>query len=329
MKLIRIVFCLLIFSSFAQAQLIPNLGGQRVGTAVASFLKIPIGPRSAAMGQAFVAIANDAEALFWNPAGISRFSKHDVFFANTQWLVDTQLEFAGIVYHLDGANSFGLSVTYLHTDDMKETTELQPLGTGRYFSYSDALLSLTYSRRMTTKFSFGLSVKYFTEKLAELTMNAVLFDLGTLYETGWKSVRFGVAVTNFGSDVSPSGSFTYKTLENEEVEVSDFQKFSPPIMFRIGIAAEIFESEMHSLTGSIQLNHPNDNAENLNFGLEYWWKNFFALRGGYVSGRVEEDYSVGFGLHLPLSIADFRLDYSFSNFGRLGNVNRFSAHLQF
>jgi len=323
------ILLIILFQQVVYAQLLPNLGGQRVGTSAAQFLKIGVGPRAEAMGQAYVAIANDAEALFYNPAGISQFEKNEVFFANTQWVVDIQLEYLGLVYHLDGVNTLGLAVTYLHTEEMEETTELFPYGTGNYFRYADALLGLTYSRKMTDKFSFGLSVKYMHETLAELTMSSFLFDLGTYYKTGWKSVRFAVAVTNFGRDMAPEGSFTSKNLNNEQVTVNSFQKFPPPILFRIGIAGELYKTENNMITGSFQLNHPNDNVENVNFGLEYWWRELFALRGGFASARTEEDFSTGFGLRVPLKAIDVGVDYSFSNFGRLGYVNRFALNIQF
>ena len=69
------IILLILVHQLIYAQLLPNLGGQRVGTSAAQFLKIGIGPRAEAMGQAYVAIANDAEALFYNPAGISQFEK--------------------------------------------------------------------------------------------------------------------------------------------------------------------------------------------------------------------------------------------------------------
>lgn len=323
------LFLLLILIGTAQAQLFPDLGGQRRGTSAAQFLKIGMGSRALGMGEAFVAVANDAEALYWNPAGLCQFEKQALFFSHTQWLVEVQLEYAGAVYHFDPINSIGAAVTFLHTGEMKETTELQPFGTGRYFNFSDFLFSLTYARKMTDKFSFGLSGKYMQENIAELTMRAFLFDLGIYYRTGWRSTRFGVAVTNFGNEMAPEGSFTYKNLKNESIKVDEFQSFSPPIMFRIGLAADFMETEQHLLTGSVQLNHPNDNAENLNLGAEYGWKNMLFLRAGYKTAQVEEDVSLGFGLHAPLAGLFFKLDYSYSDFGRLGYVNRFSVQMEY
>ncbi len=329
MRKFHVLVMLLVLGATGWAQLIPNLGGQRVGTSAAQFLKIGVGARAIGMGEAFISIANDAEALYWNPAGISQFRKNALIASHIQWLVDIKLEFAGAVYHLDPANSVGIAITYLHTDEMMETTELMPLGTGRKFSFGDFMVGLTYARNMTDKFSFGITAKVMQENIAELTMRAFLFDLGTYYKTGWRSIRFAVAVTNFGSDIAPTGTVEYVNLQNEKVTVKSFQSFSPPTMFRIGIAMELMETENSKLTSSVQLDHPNDNKENLNFGLEYWWNDVLALRAGYKTARVEENFSAGFGLRLPMKTADFRLDYAFTNFGRLGYVNRFALQVQF
>jgi len=328
-KIITTSIFLLLISNSVCGQLFPNLGGQRVGTSAAQFLKIGIGARSLGMGESFVAVANDAEALYWNPAGISQFNKNALFFSHIKWFVDINVDYAGLVYHINTVNSIGLFFTVLSTEDMMETTELQPFGTGRYFSYSDLVAGLTYARNMTDKFSFGITVKYLNETLAELSMSSFLFDFGTYYKTGWKTTRFAVSVSNFGPEIAPSGSFIYENLDNEKIVVDEFQKFSPPIMFRIGIATEIFENSIHKLTWSVQLNHPNDNIENINLGVEYWWRRLIAIRGGYITGRVERDISVGLGINIPAAGGNLHLDYSFSNFGRLGYINQFTVHLVF
>ena len=313
----------------AFSQLLPNLGGQRVGTAAAQFLKIGIGARGVAMGESFVAVANDAEALYWNPAGIAQFTENTLITSHIQWLVDIQLEYLGVVFHLNRANTIGIAATSLHTPDMDETTELQPFGTGRKFHFGDFASAFTYARNMTDKFSFGITLKLIQETIAEVTMQSVLFDLGTFYKTGWRSIRFAVAVTNFGSEIAPKGTVEYYNLDNQKVEVKNFQSFSPPTIFRIGIAWEPFQTEQHRLTTSIQLNHPNDNKENINAGLEYSWRERLAFRLGYKTARVEESFSAGFGLQVPTSFANLRLDYAYTHFGRLGFVNRFSLQIQF
>ena len=98
-------------------------------------------------------------------------------------------------------------------------------------------------------------------------------------------------------------------------------------MFWIGFAFEPYESEKHRLTTSIQLNHPNDNSENVSTGVEYEWSKLFYIRGGYKINVEEQDYSLGAGFKVDLELASFELDYSFVNFERLGSAHRFSIIL--
>ena len=112
-------------------------------------------------------------------------------------------------------------------------------------------------------------------------------------------------------------------------EKSDWQSFSPPTIFRIGFAFEPYQDDDNKLTTAIQLNHPNDNSENVATGLEYSWRNIVYLRGGYLFNVEEQNYSFGFGVHVPISIAMCSVDYSFTNFTKLGNSQRFSIILGF
>ncbi|HEX2961664.1 MAG TPA: hypothetical protein VHO43_07725, partial [Ignavibacteriales bacterium] len=98
-------------------------------------------------------------------------------------------------------------------------------------------------------------------------------------------------------------------------------------IFRIGFAFEPYQSEDQMVTTSIQLNHPNDNSENVSTGIEYKWKNIFFVRGGYKFNVEEQNYSLGAGVRMPLRVADVTFDYAFSNFTRLGSAHRFSLML--
>lgn len=320
------IFLLVLLTALAiesRAQLFPTLGGQRAGISTAQFLKIGVGGRASAMGDAFVAIANDASALYWNPAGLSLFPDNQLMVSHNEWVVDIKHDFIGAVYHLDGTNTFGVSLTSLRTDDMPVTTEFAPFGTGEYFSYSDMAIAVSYSRKMTEQFSFGGTVKYVEETLDKLKMRAVMIDLGTFYYTGLGSSRFAVAVTNFGNQMAPDGEVVLWGGR----KVSEWQSFSPPTMFRIGFAFEPYQNDDHMVTTSIQLNHPNDNSENVSLGAEYKWKSLLFLRGGYKFNVDEQDFTFGAGVNVPLSIANFTLDYAYSNFTKLGTAHRFSIIL--
>ena len=85
----------------------------------------------------------------------------------------------------------------------------------------------------------------------------------------------------------------------------------------------------NKITTSVQLNHPNDNSENISAGFEYSWKKIVFLRGGYLFNVPEQNYSFGFGVNVPIRIAYCEVDYSFTNFTLLGNAQRFSIILGF
>jgi long-subunit fatty acid transport protein len=323
--LLTIPFWLLAGSQICHAQLIPILGNQRAGTAMAQFLKVGVGGRAVGMGESFVAVANDASALYWNPAGVAQMQKNELIFSHVNWPVDVRHEFFGYVHRLSSINFIGVSVTSLHTDDLEETTEFQPYGTGNFVSFGDIAAGLTFARKMTDRFSAGVTVKYIEETLAELHARNVLVDLGTYYWTGFGSSRFAVSVVNFGTNIKPSGTVTFR----DGTQASSFQDFSPPTIFRIGFATEIIQNHEHKMTTAVQLNHPNDNAENVNLGMEYWWKSTLALRGGYRVNVDEESFTFGGGVSVPLNVFQFSLDVSYTDFGRLGNASRISANLRF
>ncbi|MGH2569103.1 MAG: PorV/PorQ family protein, partial [Bacteroidota bacterium] len=266
----RIPIALILFLSLASTRataqkIFPGLGEQRVGISSFTFLKIGVGPRATAMGESFIAVADDASSLFWNPAGAVQAGRNEVMFSHTEWFADVRHEFLGVLYQLTSADAVGLSAIALYTDDMPRTTVFQPTGTGEMFSFRDLAVGLTYSRRMTDQFSFGVTARYVRESFAELTMQSVVFDLGAYYWTGFQSTRFSIVLSNFGGTVRPTGS-----VDGFGVGAVDrFEEFSPPTLFKIAFAMDPVDLESHKLTTSLQLNHPNDNAENVGIGLEY------------------------------------------------------------
>lgn len=319
----------------ASAQLVPNLGGQRTGISALQFLKIGVGGRGVALGESFTAMANDASALYWNPAGMTQFPDNQVYVSHTNYVVDIRHQFLGLVYHLTPNDHLGASVTSLHMDEMEITTETQPSGTGRYFKFGDLALGLSYARRMTDQFSFGLTAKYVEETLDVLKMGGLLVDIGTYYWTGIGSMRFAVVVTNFGSNMEPKGEVTLLSGEKRTA----FQSFSPPTLFKIGFAMEPWQTDEHRVTTSVQLNHPNDNVENIRAGVEYEWNKMLALRAGFkrtigeqllgTDDTGEEDLSFGVGVRAPVGFTDVIVDYAFTNFNRLGGIHRFSLGFTF
>jgi len=310
------------------SQLVPNLGGQRAGISAFQFLKLGVGARGVAMGESFVAVANDVSALYWNPAGLSQFTEDQAMASHTEYVVDIKHDYFGFVYHISDQDAVGASFSSLHMEDMQITTEAQPQGTGRYFGFGDIGIGVTYARRMTDQFSFGATVRYVEETMDVLKMRSVMVDLGTYYWTGLGSTRFAVVISNFGSDVSPKG-----TVTEYDGKVDDsFQSFSLPTMFKLGFAFDPIADDDQKLTTSLQLNHPNDNSEHFRFGVEYSWQNTFFARGGVKrtigqplfaeDATSGESFSLGVGLRVQLGITAVNADYAFTDFSQLGFVHR-------
>ncbi|OQY29724.1 MAG: hypothetical protein B6244_02745 [Candidatus Cloacimonetes bacterium 4572_55] len=310
---------IVLFFVEANAQILPRLGENKVATTSGQFLKIGVGARAAALGESFVALADDPSTLYWNPSGIARLPSQSAYFSHTDWAVDFDYDFGGYIHKFERVGTFGISFGALHTDDMPVTDEYHPQGTGEYFNYLDYFVGLTYASTLTDRFSMGATIKYAREELDDLIMQSWLVDIGTHYHTGFRTIRFAVSIVNFGPNMQPDG---------KRSDGDSYEDFSPPTIFRFGVAMDPFDRGMHRITTSIQVNHPVDNAENINFGVEYWWREMFALRTGWRTGVDEGGLSAGMGFKLSLGmVSPLAFDYGYSDFDRLGAIHRFSLGL--
>ena len=304
--------------------LLPGVAGgaqifEKVGTFDGQFLKIVIGARAAAMGGAFVAVADDASALYWNAAGIARIEadRSQLQFNHAIWPGDMKYSQAGYVFHMKRIpGALGVNVRSLYMDPMVETTAYQPdpyIGTGRTFDAGYMAAGLTYARSFTDKFSAGITANFIHEGLAELSQNTTSFDLGTLYDVGTMGMRIGMAISNMGTDV---------TFIEKKARI--------PAVFRVGTSASLLQSADQRLLGSFEFSHPPDNSERINVGAEYAFHNYVFLRGGYNVNYDSEGAAGGVGFRFPVSFAgtaDF--DYAYTDMKSLGAAHRFSLKFAF
>ena len=238
MKFIFYIILFIFSSSFSWSQtLFPILGGQRAGTSVFTFLNIGVSARATGMGEAVVALNQDATSIHYNPAIVAQLDQTEISVSQIQWPADIFYDYFSLSHRLKGRHYIGLNGGILHMKPMPETNEYFPDGTGNYFSYQDRFLGATYGAKMTDRFSFGVTLKYVAEDLAEYKMSTVLMDLGTFYWTGYGSLRFCASLSNFGKQIAPQGDYMKKILDqnsgNEIEERTDFEKFSPPTQFRV------------------------------------------------------------------------------------------------
>ncbi len=334
-----------------------------VGTAGAQFLKIGPGARADSLGGAYSTIADDATAIYWNPAGLTQLETLSLSNTYVLWVGDTRFNFLAGAVPVGEVGTLAASITALMMPQMEITTLAKPDGTGQWFDAGDWAVSVAYARQLYdseegARLSVGINAKYIYQKIHRESAKGVALDVGTLYYPGWKSLRLGMCFSNFGPEMSFSGP----DLETGSEEAGDprFADYRPypdtsnptrdatlettayplPINFRLGIAYDLVQQDDHLLTLALDGNHPNDNAERLNFGAEYWYKNAAALRAGYkvrlpgnipdeVNAGEEEGLTLGLGLHLNLGESALILDYAFADFGRLKSAHRVSLGLRF
>lgn len=314
----------------------------KVGTSSAVFLGIDIGARASAMGGAFVAIANDLTAIYWNPAGIARLESPQLAIIHTQWIVDMNFDWGAMSIPLGRFGTIGLNVTSLTHDDMEIRTIEQPEGTGEFFSAGDLSLGLTYAINLTDRFSIGFNGKFVRSEIFNESANAFALDVGTLFVTQYNGLRIGAAITNFAPKMRLRGRDLIILVDpapdkfgsNDRI-VSELQtgSFDLPLAFRAGIAMDVFKYKNSQLIFAVEAYNPSDNAESVNIGMEYLFSDYAALRFGYKSlfnNDSEEGFTGGGGINLNLiSGTTMILDYAYSDFGRLRYVQRFSIIIEF
>ncbi len=289
---------------------------EKVGTFDGQFLKIGVGARGAAMGGAFVAVADDATALYYNCAGIARIDtdRSELSLNHANWPADLSFDQVGYVFHMKKIpGAFGLHVRSLSMQPMEETTAYQPYGTGRTFDAGMMAFGATYARSFTDKFSAGVTANYIHEGLADLDNSTVAFDIGTLYDVGTAGMKIGMAIQNIGSQI--------KFIDREA---------RIPGIFRVGTSATLLSSSDQKLIGSFEFSHPPDNSERMNVGGEYSFRKYLFLRGGYNINHDTEALAAGVGFHFPVSVAGMAdLDYAYTDMQDLGAAHRFSLKFLF
>ncbi len=307
--------------AFAQRGIFPSLGGSRSGTSGFQFLKINVDARSAAMASSNVADAVDGASLYLNPALAAQMKSSQVYLSHTAYFADISHNYLGYVHKMDKL-AFGGSLMYLDSGEMEETNEFNPFGTGRTFRTIHLAAGLSFSQQLSDLFSYGITSKYVEEKIEEVQLQSVLFDIGFFYKVGETGLRFAVGLNNFGIDSSPSGE-TVRQTQNGPVVENSFEDVSAPSIFRIGAAYDAFENESIKVLVTGQLTNPSDNAERFSLGSELTYMKMFFVRGGYEFG-IEEALlpSAGVGFKVPLLGSNIAIDYGFTTRDRLGSIHR-------
>jgi hypothetical protein len=287
---------------------------EKVGTYAAQFLKIGPSARAVGMGGAFTAVANDATSIYWNPAGIVEQTRTQVTLNNVVYPADIDVYFAAAIFntpYLPG--TFGISARALTMDPQEERTIYMPQGTRRFFDAGDMSFGLTYATFFTDRFSAGFTAHFLHMGLADKSVESLAFDFGLLYRIGIQGMRLGMIVQSLGGEVD-----------------FDDRSSKLPTLFKVGLSVDAYRSGAHALLASGEFQHPADNKERMNVGMEYVFNQFFMLRGGYNIGYDTQGVAGGAGFRLDTSqTSDIGFDYAWEDLGYLGTTHRFSLNFSY
>lgn len=288
---------------------------KKTATAGFTFLEIPVTARTSALGESSISLSDmNSQGIFTNPASLGFTDITHSFSASySNWFADIK-HYASSYSFSSDLGVFGVGIVVLDYGSMPRTVA----GGGQRvyniigsFDANAISVGIGYSKMLTDRFSFGIVAKYVEEKIDIYKANNVLLDGGVLYYTGLGSLRIAASLQNFGTNS--------KFIADE---------FKMPIMLRLGAAAEVLgdKNSDYRITLIAEALHPTDADERINFGTEISWNEMVTLRAGYKFFYDEESFSIGFGLNPKLNIP-FSTDFSFADYGRLGNILRFTLQL--
>ena len=286
----------------------------KVGTFGGQELKIGVSARATAMGSAFTGVADDATSVFWNAGGLVNVKGNAVSVNHVSWADDTKLSTAIIAFNprtIPG--TFALSVRSFWMDPQRGRAAGTRGGTGAGFDAGTASVGRCSARWVTERFSAGLSVRAVRGGGAEVAVNTGSLDFGIMYRIGIKDLKLGMTIQHLG------GSFTFDERESRL-----------PVVFKVGASFNAFKNEKQRLTAALEFQHPNDNNERANAGLEWGLNELFFARAGYHINYDTDGLAFGFGAALPTGEkTKLQADYSAVDMSAMGYVHRFTVSVTY
>ena len=323
-------------------------GTDRVGTAGAQELRIPVGAASVATGGSTVAVGGGLSNLFYNPASLASTDESQALVSYSTYLFDSKVNYGAVASHLGSQGQIAFHAKVLSVGDIIVTTEDAPEGTGETLNPNFSVVGATYARRMTDRVSLGITGSFVNESVADVRANGFAVDLGVQYDTGWRGLRFGFAMKNIG----PTMRFNGSNLEERLVLPDDdptaqghvvrlqTASFEIPTYLQMGVAYDLpISGERHvGLFGAFQGN--NFSTDEYRLGAEVPVGPWLNLRGGFQgqlalneSDRQEDylySYSYGAGVNFKLGDRPVHFDWAGTHAGQFFDDNQqFSLGIEF
>jgi len=276
------------------------LPAQTIGTGL-SFLKLGVGARSIAMGEAFSAVTNDHSASFYNPATLRSAERNEIMLMHKEWIAETSTEYLGATILGDDFH-YGFSALSASVNDIEVRTNPGPaIGT---FNSQNFSLGFSAALSIDENLAVGAGGKFLYEKIFVDEASGYAIDLGALYRAS-DNLSIGASVLNIGS---------MNKLRSESTKL--------PTTIRLGGSYGTPLNENFSLLGAADaVKTLGDDNTRIHLGAEVLYNELLAVRGGYQIGYEAKAFSTGFGVYYGI----VKFDYAFVPFtGTFSSTHTFS-----
>lgn len=279
----------------------------RVGTNAASELLIPVGARYIGSGGAAIAAVEGIEAIYWNPAGLSRSSHSaNAMFSYMRHIADINVSFAAVSANFSGFGTLGFSLKSLDLGVINVTTEDVPDGNGATINPQFTTIGLTYSRALSDRVHVGATMNVINETIDRASATGFALDAGVQYSDLGRvnGLSIGVTVKNIGPAMQYGGSGLLRQSQPDNIDRGSSplqivtQKDELPTVLELGLAyaLPLSNDAKLNLTSMFQDNNFQENIGK--FGAELSLRNMLFLRGGYSLSPDTPDDAVGKSAYL-------------------------------
>lgn len=267
-----------------------------------SLFLLGAGSRSVGMGGAFVALADDATAVYWNPAGLSRLQYRELSIMHTSLWEETRYQFAGAVWPILDFGTVGVGGVVLGTDGVEFRDQFGPLGE---HDYSTGQYWLSYGRRIAGGLSGGANLKVLSQSIHTFSSTTASVDLGLLYQ-----------IREFASI-----GVNLQDIVGGDLKLSQVEE-SVPYNIKAGVAVRYFTDDgNYGVTAAADVDATEEQPAKMHFGAEVRVAEYLFARAGYDRDEVT------FGGGIKYKIATF--DYAYKNNETLGGTHRVGLSLFF
>jgi len=308
-KVVFLALSIILFGSFSYGQ------------NTYDFLRLDGSARAGALGGSFVSNNDDADVIFYNPAGIDLLQGNPASFSFVKHLMDINLATLSYSTEFENIGRFSTGIQYINYGTFDEADANGNI-TGEFGAGEMAFL-LSYTNKFMPNFYYGATGKFIYSSIADLSSSAIGLDLGLNYEIPDIMLNLGASVLNIGTQLS-----SYTDVKEDL-----------PLDVLIGVSKRLEKLPVRLSLDFHNLNQERDefyqHFKGFSIGAEFYLSEVFTLRFGYDNER-REDFKLGssagiagFNGGLGIKISNYTFSYAYSSLGSVGALNSLTLATSF